>query len=145
MTTIFLGSSMYTLNYGTVYTPSPRTPCTLLSSSFVTDNHINRRHNPYSNICITSVTTNGKAIPLQTWTCPSSSRNLRLSRQSANEGGKVVSLKHRPPLPFPITMLKGLAFVISALCFYEADIEPFRIIRGFKQFNGVEESGGILH
>ena len=43
----------------------------------------------------------GKAIPLQAWTGPECSRSLRpqISRQSANEGGKVVSLTHRPPLP----------------------------------------------
>jgi len=35
----------------------------------------------------------GKAIPLQTWTGPEGSRRLR------HEGGKVVSLTHRPPLP----------------------------------------------
>ena len=42
-----------------------------------------------------------KAIPLQTWTCPEVSRRLRLLdfRQSAHEGGKVVSPTHRPPLP----------------------------------------------
>jgi hypothetical protein len=39
-----------------------------------------------------------KAIPLQTWTGPEGSRSLRLpdSRQSAHEGGKVVSLTNRP-------------------------------------------------
>ena len=43
----------------------------------------------------------GKAIPLQAWRGPESSRRLRLqiSRQSAHEGGKVVSPMHRPPLP----------------------------------------------
>jgi len=43
----------------------------------------------------------GKAIPLQAWTGPEDSGRLRpqISRQSAHEGGKVVSPKYRPPLP----------------------------------------------
>jgi hypothetical protein len=43
----------------------------------------------------------GKAIPLQAWTGPEGSRSSRLPdlRQSAHEGGKFVSLTHRPPLP----------------------------------------------
>ena len=43
----------------------------------------------------------GKAIPVQAWTGPAGSRRLRLqiSRQSAHESGKKVSLTHRPPLP----------------------------------------------
>jgi len=43
----------------------------------------------------------GKAIPLQAWAGPEVFRRLRLqiSRQSAHEGGKVVSPTHRPPLP----------------------------------------------
>jgi hypothetical protein len=41
----------------------------------------------------------GKAIPLQAWTGPESSRRLRLqiSRQSAHECVKVVSPTHQPP------------------------------------------------
>jgi len=43
----------------------------------------------------------GTAIPLQAWTGPEGSRRLRLPdlRQSAHEGGKVVTPMHRPPLP----------------------------------------------
>ena len=41
---------------------------------------------------------NSKPIPLQPWTDPEGSR-LPDSRQSTHEGGKVVSPKHRPPLP----------------------------------------------
>ena len=42
-----------------------------------------------------------KAIPLQAWTAPEGSRRLRFPdfKQSAHEGGKVVSPTHRPPLP----------------------------------------------
>jgi len=47
-----------------------------------------------------SVHSKGKALPLQAWIGPEGSRMLRLfSRQSAHEGGKVVSPTHRPPLP----------------------------------------------
>jgi hypothetical protein len=44
----------------------------------------------------------GKAIPLQALTGPEGSRRLRLPdfiRHLAHEGGKVVSPRHRPPLP----------------------------------------------
>jgi hypothetical protein len=38
-----------------------------------------------------------KAMPVQTWTGPEG--DTRISRQSAHEGGRVVSPTHRPPLP----------------------------------------------
>ena len=43
----------------------------------------------------------GKSIPLQAWGGPEGSRKLRFSdfMTTAQEGGKVVSLTHRPPLP----------------------------------------------
>jgi len=42
-----------------------------------------------------------KSVPLQTWTGPEGSRNLRFADfvTTAQVGGKVVSLTHRPPLP----------------------------------------------
>jgi len=42
-----------------------------------------------------------KAAPLQAWSGPEGSRKLRFSDfvTTAQDGGKVVSLKHRPPLP----------------------------------------------
>ena len=42
----------------------------------------------------------GKAVPLQAWTGPEDSRKLRLPDFviTAQDGGKVVSLTHRPPL-----------------------------------------------
>jgi hypothetical protein len=49
-----------------------------------------------------------KAIPLQALTDPEGSRRLRIQdflRQSAHEGGKVVSPKHRPPLPQEIYLV----------------------------------------
>jgi len=43
----------------------------------------------------------GKAVPLQAWTGPEGSRKLRFPYYMimAQDGGKAVSLTHRPPLP----------------------------------------------
>jgi hypothetical protein len=43
----------------------------------------------------------GKADPLQTWSGPEVSRNLRFTdfMTTAEDGGKIFSLRHRPPLP----------------------------------------------
>jgi hypothetical protein len=43
----------------------------------------------------------GKAVPLQAWSGPEVSRKLRFQdfMTTAQDGGKVVSLMHRPPLP----------------------------------------------
>jgi hypothetical protein len=43
----------------------------------------------------------GKAVPLQAWRGPEGSRKLRFPdfMEKAQDGGKVVSLTHRPPLP----------------------------------------------
>ena len=43
----------------------------------------------------------GKAVPLQAWGGPEGSRKLRFLgfMTMAQDGGKVVSLMHRPPLP----------------------------------------------
>jgi len=43
----------------------------------------------------------GKAVPLQAWSGLEISRNLRFPdfMTTAQDGGKVVSLTHRPPLP----------------------------------------------
>ena len=43
----------------------------------------------------------GKAVPLQAWSGPKGSRKLRFPdfMTTAQEGGKVVSLMHRPHLP----------------------------------------------
>jgi len=48
-----------------------------------------------------SVTHKGKAVPLQAWSGPEGSRKLRFTdfMRTAQDGGKVVSLTHRPPLP----------------------------------------------
>jgi len=43
----------------------------------------------------------GKSVPLQAWSGPECSRKLRFSDfvTTAQDGGKVVNLTHRPPLP----------------------------------------------
>jgi len=43
----------------------------------------------------------GKAVPLQAWSGPEGSRKLRFPdfMTTAQDGGKVVSLTHRQPLP----------------------------------------------
>ena len=43
----------------------------------------------------------GKAVSLQAWSGPEGSRKLRFPdfMTTAKDGGKVVSLTHRPPLP----------------------------------------------
>jgi len=43
----------------------------------------------------------GKAVPLQAWSGPEGSTKLRFPdfMTTAQDGGKVVSLTHRPPLP----------------------------------------------
>jgi len=43
----------------------------------------------------------GKTVPLEAWSGPEGSRKLRFPNymKTAQDGGRVVSLKHRPPLP----------------------------------------------
>jgi hypothetical protein len=49
----------------------------------------------------------GKSVPLQAWSGPEGSRKLRFLdfMTTAQEGGKVVSLKHRPHLPQEILLV----------------------------------------
>jgi len=49
----------------------------------------------------TTLSFKGKAVPSQAWSGPEGSRNLRLPYfiTTAQSGGKVVNLTHRPPLP----------------------------------------------
>jgi hypothetical protein len=49
----------------------------------------------------------GKAVPLQAWSGPERSRKLRFPdfMTTAQEGGKVVSLTHRPPYPQEIHLV----------------------------------------
>ena len=55
----------------------------------------------------------GTAVPLQAWSGPQCSRKLRFPNfmTTAQDGGKVVSLKHQPPLlpgNTPVVQLEGL-------------------------------------
>jgi hypothetical protein len=54
----------------------------------------------YGTVC-TEHTKKGKAVPLQAWRGPEGSRKLRFPdyMTMAQDGGKVVSPTHRPPLP----------------------------------------------
>jgi len=51
--------------------------------------------------CNTRLPGKGKAVPLQAWAGPEGSRKLRFPDfvATAQDGGKVVSLMHRLPLP----------------------------------------------
>ena len=53
------------------------------------------------NLMYTIFTSKGKTATLQTWRGPEGSRKLRFPdfMTTAQDGGKVVSLTHRPPLP----------------------------------------------
>ena len=50
---------------------------------------------------ITPTLLKGKSVPLQAWSGPEGSRKLRFPdfMTTAQDGGKVVSHTHRPPLP----------------------------------------------
>jgi hypothetical protein len=52
-------------------------------------------------IIIITIIIKGKAVPLQAWSGPEGSRKLGFPdfMTTAQDGGKVVSLTHRPPLP----------------------------------------------
>ena len=52
-------------------------------------------------VAIYSTGNKGTAVPLQAWSGPEGSRKLRFPdfMATAQDGGKVVSLTHRPPLP----------------------------------------------
>ena len=53
------------------------------------------------------VHSNGKTVPLQAWSDPEGSRKLRFTdfMTTAQEGGKAVSLMHRPHLPQEILLV----------------------------------------
>ena len=56
---------------------------------------------PVAPIAFSSSKSKGKAVPLQAWTGPEGFRKLRFPDfvTAAQDGGKVVSLMHQPPLP----------------------------------------------
>ena len=52
-------------------------------------------------VCVSKCTGKGKAVPLQAWSGPDGSKKLKFPdfMTTAQDGGKVVNLTHRPPLP----------------------------------------------
>ena len=52
-------------------------------------------------VSLTTYQLKGKAVPLQAWSGPEGSRKLSFPdfMATAQDGGKVISLTHRPPLP----------------------------------------------
>ena len=58
---------------------------------------------PYGLVSVNldAVLESDKAVPLQAWSGPEGSRKLRFPdfMTTAQDGGRVVSLTHRPPLP----------------------------------------------
>ena len=63
------------------------------------------------NVCV-SVKGKGKAVPLQAWSGPEGSRNLRFQdfMITAQDGGKVVSLTHRVFKCSPVNQTEQLLF-----------------------------------
>ena len=55
----------------------------------------------YVHVSFSTSKRKGKAVPLQAWSDPEGSRKIRFPdfMTTAQDGGKVVSLTHRPPLP----------------------------------------------
>jgi hypothetical protein len=82
--------------------------------------------------CITTLG-KGKAVPLQAWTGPQGSRRLRPPDflTSAHEGGKIVSLTHRPPLPPGLTWYSF---------FFEAESAPWHCQMPWKKPRRYRES-----
>ena len=74
------------------------------SSSMVVSSNETRSHrkgavSPPGSTLVSNV--KGKSVPLQAWSGPGGSRKLRFPdfAITAQDGGKIVSLTHRPPLP----------------------------------------------
>jgi hypothetical protein len=59
------------------------------------------RENTEAALTASKDTGKGKAVPLQAWSGPEGSRNLKFPdyMTTAQDGGKVISLTHRPSLP----------------------------------------------
>ena len=72
------------------------TVCVMTSAGLAEITHVSNEH-----IACVFYILKGKAVPLQVWSGPEGSRKLRFPHYmtTAQDGGKVVSLAHRPPLP----------------------------------------------
>jgi hypothetical protein len=79
----------------TLESPSYENQRTIPSSAVSEWTHIDFRH------YLRQIRVKGKAVPLQAWSGPLGSRKLRFPdyMTTAQDGGKVVSLTHLPPLP----------------------------------------------
>jgi hypothetical protein len=66
-----------------------------------------------TSIFVSAVVKKVKLSRYRPWAGPWGSRRLRISRQSAHEGGKVVSPTHRPPLPPPLPSKEKFLVLIS--------------------------------
>ena len=86
--------ALYVLQTGTGYRSVPQ------ALDINTLHHGTWRHTAVQPL-YSAVPTKGKAVPLQAWSGPEGSRKLRFTdfMTTAQDGGKVVSLTHRPPLP----------------------------------------------
>ena len=81
-----------------------------------------------------------KSVPLQAWSGPEGSRKLRFPdyMTTAQDGGKVVSLTHRPPLPSgnspgthffaPLSKMKILFFAGLITLYASLTVAEVRII-----------------
>jgi len=96
---------------------------------------------PFSSVVILIIyKRKGKAVPLQAWTGPEGSRKLRFQDfvTTAQDGGEVVSLTHRPPLPQemflvlisvggwvdPRAIVRSEGFYVNEKFQWPAEIEP---------------------
>jgi len=72
-----------------------------LSSSKYVDGNFDVETGRYFLLVSVNQQCRGKAVPLQAWTGPEGSRKLRFPDfvTTAQDGGRVVSLTHRPLLP----------------------------------------------
>jgi hypothetical protein len=80
----------------------------------------------------------GKAVPLQAWSGPEGSSKSRFPDflTTAQDGGKIVSLTHRPNLPQEILMV---------LIFVRGSVDPRAIVRseGFMSMKNTMTPSGI--
>ena len=76
---------------------TPRKTRSWRQTPHIRNSHKSRQHSAETHAEIYR----GKAVPLQAWSGPEGSRKLRFPdfMTTAQDGGKVVSLTHRPPLP----------------------------------------------
>ena len=92
--------------------------------------HIDSGRHSYQRLClyyscyftVVSVVRKGKRYPVtRLWTCPQVQEVEvpKISRQSAHEGGKVVSLTHRPPLPSELQFLGQILIKLPDIKLHE--------------------------